>query len=202
MPNQLLSFDIVLFWLINGAHNRVLDAFFGAVTLLGAGWVAAPVMVTIVSLKPPRGRLNRIIVMSAVAITLSGLVNTVTIKPLVNRPRPLTYFAEHPERVPVREEGPLSVHVVGRALRYRSFPSGHTNTAFASATVLIVLYGGWAWLALLPAALVGYSRVYLGVHFPLDVVVGAVLAVAISWPVMARSKYWWREEKPDEAVVR
>ncbi len=59
-----------------------------------------------------------------------------------------------------------------------SFPSGHTTTAFALATVLSVWYPKWtlAWLVL--AAMVGWSRIVLGAHFPADVLAGALLGVA------------------------
>ena len=61
-----------------------------------------------------------------------------------------------------------------------SFPSGHATTAFALATVLSLWYPRWtaAWLAL--AAVVGWSRIALGPHFPSDVVAGAILGVAVA----------------------
>jgi len=60
-----------------------------------------------------------------------------------------------------------------------SFPSGHAATGFALATVLSQWYPKWtaAWLAL--AAVVGWSRIALGSHFPSDVLGGAVLGVAV-----------------------
>jgi undecaprenyl-diphosphatase len=60
-----------------------------------------------------------------------------------------------------------------------SFPSGHTATAFAAATVLALFHPRLRWPALALAAVVGLSRVYLGVHFWADVVVGAVFGVVI-----------------------
>ena len=59
-----------------------------------------------------------------------------------------------------------------------SFPSGHATTAFAVAAVLSFWYPRWtaAWLAL--AAVVGWSRIALGSHFPSDVAAGAILGVA------------------------
>lgn len=73
-----------------------------------------------------------------------------------------------------------------------SFPSNHTIiiAAFAFALILDSRWAGWGWLALAGALLVGTSRVYLGVHFPLDIVGGmllAPLAAAITVPVWQRA---------------
>jgi undecaprenyl-diphosphatase len=68
-----------------------------------------------------------------------------------------------------------------------SFPSGHATTAFALATVLSLWYpkGWWAWGAL--AALVGWSRIVLGSHYPSDVLAGAVLGCAV---VLGCARWW------------
>jgi membrane-associated phospholipid phosphatase len=62
-----------------------------------------------------------------------------------------------------------------------SFPSGHTATAFATATVIALLHPRLRWPAFALAALVGLSRVYLGVHFLFDVLAGAALGIAVGW---------------------
>jgi undecaprenyl-diphosphatase len=59
-----------------------------------------------------------------------------------------------------------------------SFPSGHTATSFAAATVLTALVPRAAPAFFVLAAAIAYSRLYVGVHFPLDVVGGAVIGVA------------------------
>ena len=73
-----------------------------------------------------------------------------------------------------------------------SFPSGHSATAFAAATVLaLALRSGRVTAALFVlAAAVGYSRLYVGVHFPLDVLAGAALGVvtgAATWAIARRA---------------
>jgi undecaprenyl-diphosphatase len=61
-----------------------------------------------------------------------------------------------------------------------SFPSGHAATSFAGATILAFAFPRLAPLLYVLAAAVGFSRLYLGVHYPLDIVGGAVLGVLVA----------------------
>ncbi len=61
-----------------------------------------------------------------------------------------------------------------------SFPSGHSSGAFLLATVLLIIYGGAAAPLFLWAAAVALSRILLGVHFPGDVLAGAVMGSGIA----------------------
>jgi membrane-associated phospholipid phosphatase len=64
-----------------------------------------------------------------------------------------------------------------------SFPSGHTSSAFATATSLSLAFSKW--YVIVPsygwAATVGYSRMHLGVHYPSDVLAGAVIGAGSAW---------------------
>jgi undecaprenyl-diphosphatase len=70
-----------------------------------------------------------------------------------------------------------------------SFPSGHAATSFACATVLGVLVPPLCAPALLLAAAVAYSRLYVGVHYPLDVLAGALLGIATARLLLAAARH-------------
>jgi undecaprenyl-diphosphatase len=61
-----------------------------------------------------------------------------------------------------------------------SFPSGHASTSFAGATILAFARPRWAPAFYLLALAIGFSRVYVGVHYPLDIVGGAALGVLVA----------------------
>jgi undecaprenyl-diphosphatase len=87
----------------------------------------------------------------------------------IGRPRPLSTFAL------LVESGQAHINVVGRILSQRSFPSGHAQAAASVLTYLGCLYPrywlGWGTGILLAAI----GRVYVGVHFPSDVMAGAII---------------------------
>jgi len=95
------------------------------------------------------------------------LVGVWAIKQVFDEPRPLSVLED--------------VRVVGRSLRHGSFPSGHTATIFAAITLIYQWVGRAAAPLFAVAALCALSRVYVGAHFPLDVVGGAYLGIGIAW---------------------
>ena len=70
-------------------------------------------------------------------------------------------------------------HQIGPSERTHSFPSGHTATSFAAATVLSLLVPRYRVAFYVLAALIGFSRLYNGVHYPIDVLTGAVLGTLV-----------------------
>jgi membrane-associated phospholipid phosphatase len=178
MISFLLHCDDNLFILINSHHIGLGDIFFYLITWLGNGWVITPILLIIAYAKVPKKRLWLFILVSASGMIASGLINS-KIKDITDRPRPVVYFSQTHADTAVLNVPHFNVHVVGQPLAYRSFPSGHTNTAFSAATLIALAFGGWFWLAFIPAALVGYSRMYMGLHFPLDVAAGALLGLFV-----------------------
>jgi undecaprenyl-diphosphatase len=74
-----------------------------------------------------------------------------------------------------------------------SFPSAHAANNFVMATVVALFYRRRGWLAFLPAAIVAYSRVYVGAHWPLDVLVSCFLGTGIALLVVAALDVAWRK---------
>lgn len=108
------------------------------------------------------------------ALVAGFLVSSCVVKPLVGRIRPCTLHPEVPLLIP-REEG-------------FSFPSSHTVTGFASAAAIWLAERRWGIAAFAAAAMIGLSRVYLYVHYPTDVLAGAVLGILVTIGLYALQK--------------
>ena len=109
-------------------------------------------------------------------------VATEAIKVIVKRPRPYqTYSDIYPDQI---DNG-------------NSFPSGHTSIAFSTATSLALIYKKWyvAVPAFAWASGVGYSRIYLGQHYPSDVVAGALVGAAGAYAAHWLNKKLFRKKK-------
>lgn len=103
----------------------------------------------------------------AVATVLGADLLALVFKRLSDRPRP---YVTNPEPGPL-----MSTHLD------LSFPSGHAATSFAGATLLALLVPRLAVPFLLLAVAIAWSRVYVGVHYPLDVAAGAVLGAGLAF---------------------
>ena len=110
-------------------------------------------------------RRPNVFLLVATAWLTTSFVNTL-LKYAVQRDRPPTVILD-PE--PLMEVPTTS-----------SFPSGHTSTSFACAYVISRLAPRLTVFVYVLAALIGFSRIYVGVHYPLDVLAGAVLGLVVA----------------------
>ncbi len=74
-----------------------------------------------------------------------------------------------------------------------SFPSGHVTDNVVIAVCCLVFFRRWGWLYLIVAAVIGYSRVYLGAHWPSDVVATAFMAAGEALLILALLEFLWRK---------
>ncbi|RDW18312.1 phosphatase PAP2 family protein [Oceanobacillus arenosus] len=152
-----LECQVILF--INQYFERkYVNAFFRFVTHLGgARFSIASVLLTILFTS---GSLRLTAISSAVALTISH-IPVALVKKLFPRKRP--YLALNQVNV---GENPLQDH---------SFPSGHTTAIFSILTPFILFYPLLAIILLPIGCIVGLSRIYLGLHYPTDVMAGCLL---------------------------
>ena len=166
MLETLLNLDGgFLLFLQESVRNPILDNIMIFITSLGNGgmiWIAA----TIVLLIPKKTRKAGI--MSAVALLGSLIINNNIVKNIVQRPRPFVTFTDLQIIIPTPSEF--------------SFPSGHTSSSFAAAAVFYRhLRKKLGLPAVILAGLIGFSRLYVGVHYPTDVIAGVLMGILLSY---------------------
>ncbi len=164
------NFDLpILDWIMENLWCPFLDFLMPLITLLGdAGifWIA----MAVVLLFFPKTR--KIGLGMGAALLIGVLVCNVTLKPLVARIRPYDYQLEHFGKV---------IPLLIEAQHDFSFPSGHTIASFEAATVLMIHSKKAGIPALILATLIAFSRLYLYVHYPTDVLASVVLGIGIGF---------------------
>lgn len=158
----------VLFWFQDHLRADWLNPIMKVITHLGDGGIIW-ILLCIALLIPKKTR--RIGLVAAIALAFSFCVNDLIIKHLVNRVRPYDAIQGL-----VRLIGPESS---------TSFPSGHSSAAFSTTTgILLASHKKWpVWPKLLIvffACVIAFSRIYVGVHYPSDVIMGMVVAISCS----------------------
>ena len=136
----------------------------------GRLWLGAAAGIVLSGLGGPRARRGALYGVASLAVA-SVTANTLG-KWCVNRRRPT------PDAVP-------AVRRLARQPASPSFPSGHAASAAAFATGLALESRGWGAVVVPVAALVGFSRVYTGAHYPTDVLAGVVLGAGAAVAVRA-----------------
>ena len=144
-----------LFLLLNRLGPLTSDGLWMNITLLGDGMVAFALCLPLWRRRPE-------LLWALVFVALFGTLWVHGMKPVIDVARPPALLGDE-------------VHIIGRAYKAHSFPSGHATTAFAVAGLFALGIRSRAWAGALVAAatVVALSRAVVGVHWPLDILAGA-----------------------------
>ena len=163
-------FDLpILEWIAENLHCAFLDTVMPLITLLGdAGifWIACAVVLLLI----PKYR--KVGLSMGAALLLGVVLCNMTLKPLVGRIRPYDYQLEHFGKV---------IQLLVATPHDFSFPSGHTIASFEAATVLLIHNRKLGIPAMVLAVLIAFSRLYLYVHYPTDVLASVVLGICMAF---------------------
>lgn len=154
-----------LFFIQEHMRYAFLDAFWKGVTFLGNGgwfWIALGVIFLIFSKSRAIG------FRALLALAIGFLITNLLLKNLVARVRPYDTYS-------------VLIPLIARQTDY-SFPSGHACASFASAIVYLKMLPARYGIPLVVlASMIAFSRLYVGVHYPTDVLGGVIVGVFSGW---------------------
>ena len=170
LDSLAVSFDLpVLDWIAANLWCPALDVAMPIITLLGdAGifWIAVSVLFMITKKYRKTG------IGMMLALLMGLLVCNIWLKPTVARMRPYDFQMEY-----FLKEIPL----LAGAMHDFSFPSGHTIASFEAAVVILLNNKKLGIAAMILACLIAFSRLYLYIHYPTDVICSVILGTAFAF---------------------
>ncbi len=174
--DKFLGFDLAVFEWVQGIQGKFMTALMVTITTLGDEGIIFIAM-GIVFLFTKKYRKIGFAILVALVVML--LCNNIILKDLIARPRPLHLFNIDPEAYAfwggenAKYFFPNFVH----APSSYSFPSGHTSSAFAAAFAILIYNRKIGIPMTFFAALMGFSRIYVEVHYCTDVIAAAIVAL-------------------------
>ena len=179
----MINFDTELFLFLNGLHAAWLDP---VMTFISGKLTWTPFYLVLLYLVIKNYKKQSILIILGIILLIvcSDQVSSGIFKPLFERPRPC-----HNEAIKDLVHLPN-----GRCGGAYGFISSHACNVFALAVfmtnILKRYYRKIGWVMFVWASLVAYSRIYMGVHYPGDVIVGAAVGAIIGWLVFKAYRLW------------
>ena len=163
-------FDLpILDWIAAHLSCPFLDAVMPVITALGNGgifWIIAAVVLMLIPKYRKAG------CSMGLALLMGLILCNLILKPLVARIRPYDYQLEHFN---------VTIQLLIATPHDFSFPSGHTIASFEAATALLIHDKKLGIPAMVIAVLVAFSRLYLYVHYPTDVIASIALGIGLAF---------------------
>lgn len=170
--------ELEILHMIQDLHRDWLNPVMVFFTAIGEGgfcWIVVSIVLALM----PRTRKCGLTMMAAMAITF--LLGNLLLKNLIARPRPCMIDRSVTLLIPFPAE--------------YSFPSGHASNSFTAATVIYAFYHRAGAAAFVLAAVIAFSRMYLFVHYPTDILGGILLGMLDACVVLWCVRRWKRNTK-------
>ena len=164
-----VSFDLpILDWIQANLQCAFLDKVMPLITVLGDGgifWIACAVLMLLLKKYRKAG------FSAALALIFGLLICNMILKPAVARIRPYDY----------QEQLGIIINLLIDKEHSLSFPSGHTIASFEAATAILLRHKKLGTAAMVLAVLIAFSRMYLYVHYPTDVIASVLLGIGLAF---------------------
>lgn len=181
MFNLIQNFDSSMMYKVQELHTPLLNnimIFFTKIGDAGLFWLVVGLIFLFIK------KYRRVGIVLYLSQLLTVIVTTI-LKETIERPRPFTTLADlHP----------LVAHPTSF-----SFPSGHSSAAFAGAVIVGYYIKKWIIPAYGVAVLIAFSRLYVGVHYPSDIIVGSIIGILGSVVTIQLVKKFWIPIKPKKS---
>lgn len=171
--DSFLNFDLSVFQWIQSIQNEIFDALMVGITTLGNGG-AVFIVLGLLLLFTKKYRKAGLAVIVALLVML--LCNDLFLKEFFARPRPFNLMETDPEKYAFWGKIYVFPELISRPTSF-SFPSGHTASAFAAAIALLWHNRKIGVPVTVFAALMGFSRIYVEVHYCTDVIAGVISGI-------------------------
>lgn len=177
---NIIAFDIsILKYIYENLRSAFADTFMKFITLFGEGGIFF-ICIALVLLFFKKTRKTGI--MLSISLIIGLIVCNMTLKPIIARPRPYIYTGLEPL---IERPGDFS------------FPSGHTVASFEAATVFMLRDRRFGIPLLILAVLIAFSRLYLHVHYPTDIIGGMVLGTLSGIIAVKSVEYFCKKKKTE-----
>ena len=185
MIDFFYSIDLAIFYFFNHSlSTSFLDKFFSIVTNVNNWYIAYIILLGIVFIKGgTKGKISVVLVILLIIVT--DQLGHKVIKEIFQRVRPCNVLAD--VLTPLGCNGTYS------------FPSNHSINNFAAAMFFSRLFPKFKWILFITASLVALSRVYLGLHYPSDIIGGAIIGLAFGYAFSSIALFIDRHLHPKKA---
>ena len=164
-----VSFDLpILDWIQSTMQCAFLDKVMPLITVLGDGgafWIACAVLMMLLKKYRKAG------ISAGLALIFGLIICNMYLKPVVARIRPYDF----------QEQMGVIINLLIEKEHSLSFPSGHTIASFEAATAILLRHKKLGIAAMILAILIAFSRMYLYVHYPTDVIASVFLGIGLAF---------------------